>query len=72
MSGQAPETRVRFARAGDAPLILQFIRELAEYERLSHEGRQESLFVHSLYPKSWSSCCTSWGLHVCGMRMQLR
>ena len=37
MSGQAPETRVRFARAGDAPLILQFIRELAEYERLSHE-----------------------------------
>jgi GNAT superfamily N-acetyltransferase len=29
--------RVRFANAEDCPLLLQFIRELAEYERLSDE-----------------------------------
>ncbi len=28
---------IRVATMGDAPLILQFIRELAEYERLLHE-----------------------------------
>lgn len=28
---------IRDARAGDAPLILSFIRELAEYEKLLHE-----------------------------------
>ena len=28
---------IRPARAGDAPLVLNFIRELAEYERLAHE-----------------------------------
>src|SRR5215213_539342 len=31
------EIRVRTARAEDVPLILTFIGELAEYERLSHE-----------------------------------
>ena len=31
------ETRIREASAGDVPLILSLIRELAEYERLSHE-----------------------------------
>src|SRR3954462_4466226 len=29
---------VRVATLADAPLILSFIRELAEYERLLHEG----------------------------------
>lgn len=28
---------IRFARAEDVPVILAFIRELAEYEKLSHE-----------------------------------
>lgn len=28
---------IRFAKAADTPLILQFIRELAAYEKLSHE-----------------------------------
>jgi GNAT superfamily N-acetyltransferase len=28
--------RLRFAVAGDAPLVLSFIRQLAEYEKLSH------------------------------------
>ncbi|TMJ04874.1 MAG: GNAT family N-acetyltransferase [Alphaproteobacteria bacterium] len=28
---------IRSARPGDAPLVLQFVRELAEYEKLSHE-----------------------------------
>lgn len=28
---------IRFAKPGDEPLILQFIRSLAEYERLAHE-----------------------------------
>ena len=31
------ETRIREASAGDVPLILSLICELAEYERLSHE-----------------------------------
>ncbi|HKT32878.1 MAG TPA: GNAT family N-acetyltransferase [Gammaproteobacteria bacterium] len=29
--------RIRSARLGDAPLILNFIRELANYEKLAHE-----------------------------------
>ena len=28
---------IRPARPGDAPLVTQFVRELAEYEKLSHE-----------------------------------
>ena len=31
------ETRIREATEDDVPLILSFIRELAEYEKLSHE-----------------------------------
>ncbi len=30
---------IRFAEAGDLPLITQFIRDLAEYERLAHDVR---------------------------------
>jgi GNAT superfamily N-acetyltransferase len=30
---------IRFAEAGDLPLIAQFIRDLAEYERLANEVR---------------------------------
>jgi len=30
---------IRSARPGEAPLVLQFVRELAEYEKLSHEVR---------------------------------
>lgn len=32
-----PETAVRSATEEDVPLLLRFIKELAEYERLSHE-----------------------------------
>ena len=32
-----PKVKVRVATLADAPLILSFIRELAEYERLLHE-----------------------------------
>jgi GNAT superfamily N-acetyltransferase len=46
-----PETlEIRPATVADVPLILQFIRELAEYERLAHEviateeGLREQLF----------------------------
>ncbi len=28
---------IRSARRGEAPLVLQFVRELAEYEKLTHE-----------------------------------
>jgi GNAT superfamily N-acetyltransferase len=44
------ELTIREAREADVPVILQFIRELAEYERLPHEvmateeGLRESLF----------------------------
>src|SRR4028119_1212231 len=49
------DTRVREASEGDVPLILSFIRELAEYEKLSHEvvatedGLRESLFGERRY-----------------------
>lgn len=36
MSG-APDVEIRAATEVDVPLILSFIRELAEYEKLSHE-----------------------------------
>ncbi|MEW6056678.1 MAG: GNAT family N-acetyltransferase [Bdellovibrionota bacterium] len=32
-----PNFSIRFANESDVPLLLQFIKELAEYERLSHE-----------------------------------
>lgn len=32
-----PELEIRFATEDDAPLVLAFIKRLAEYERLSHE-----------------------------------
>ena len=44
------EPEIRVATEADVPLILSFIRELAEYERLSHEvvateeGLRDSLF----------------------------
>lgn len=46
----APEFTIREAMAGDVPLILQFIRDLAEYERLLSEvtadeaGLRQALF----------------------------
>lgn len=32
-----PRLKIRFAREGDIPLILRFIRKLAKYERCTHE-----------------------------------
>ncbi len=49
------ETRIREATEEDVPLILSFIRELAEYEKLSHEvvatedGLRDSLFGERRY-----------------------
>lgn len=34
---QIPELTLRFAHEADVPLILSFIKKLAEYEKLSHE-----------------------------------
>ena len=45
-----PEVEIRLATEEDVPLILRFIKKLAEYERLSHEvtateeGLRKSLF----------------------------
>ena len=36
-AGEAANFRIEKAREGDVSLILSFIKELAEYERLSHE-----------------------------------
>ena len=36
---QVPGFTIRFAGQADAPLILQFIKGLAEYEKLTHEVR---------------------------------
>ena len=32
-----PMLLIRFAKAGDAPVLTKLIRELAEYDKLSHE-----------------------------------
>ena len=37
MSDPASEIRIRPAEAADIPLILAYIRELADYEKLAHE-----------------------------------
>jgi GNAT superfamily N-acetyltransferase len=37
MSVAATQVKVRVASPADAPLILEFIKDLAEYERLAHE-----------------------------------
>lgn len=47
-----PELKLRFAEENDVPLILKFIKELAEYEKLLHEVvateeiLKESLVLH--------------------------
>lgn len=41
-------TVIRAARPGEAPLILAFIRELAEYERLLHEVKTDVADVDRL------------------------
>ena len=44
--------RIRKARPGDVPLILKFIRELARFEKLTHEVRAtESLLWSTLFPR---------------------
>ena len=49
------ETRIRGATEEDVPLVLSLIRELAEYEKLSHEvvateeGLRDSLFGERRY-----------------------
>ena len=46
----APITSIRAATPADVPVILAFIRELAEYERLSHEVvATEDLLAASLF-----------------------
>jgi GNAT superfamily N-acetyltransferase len=45
-----PEVEIRVASEDDVPLILALIRELAEYERLSHEVvATEETLRHSLF-----------------------
>jgi hypothetical protein len=52
-----PNLEIRAAAPDDVPLILSFVRELAEYERLSHEvvateyTLRESLFGQRRGPR---------------------
>ena len=44
---------IRPARPGDAPLVVQFVRELAEYEKLSHECETtEAMIDEALFSPS--------------------
>ena len=48
-----PGVTLRFATAGDAPLVLAFIRELAEYEQLPHEVEADAdMLADSLFGES--------------------
>ena len=51
-----PPHKIRFATAADVPLILSFIRELAEYEKLAHEvTADEATLTHTLFgPKAYA------------------
>ena len=40
------EITIRAATPADVPLMMQFIRELAEYERLAHEARGSEAQLH--------------------------
>ena len=52
----APEFRLRQATAADVPTILQCIRGLADYERLSHECEASEALLHeSLFGTSPSA-----------------
>jgi len=57
ISTAIPEFQIRHADVTDCPLILAFIRELAEYEKLSHEvvattaTLEESLFGDPSYAR---------------------
>lgn len=38
---------LRLARPGDAPLVLEFVKELAEYEKLSHEVEADAVSLEA-------------------------
>lgn len=45
-----PELQIRSAEKRDVPLLLRFIKELAEYEKLSHEvSATEEILAESLF-----------------------
>jgi GNAT superfamily N-acetyltransferase len=49
---------IRPAQRGDAPLVLAFVQELAEYERLAHEvDATESLIDQALFGASLNTFC---------------
>jgi len=57
-----PATAIRPATASDVPVILAFIRELAEYERLSHEvTATEELLATALFgPRPEAEVLIAW------------
>src|ERR1700744_5416379 len=54
----APQTNIRFAAKDDIPTILRFIRELAEFEKLSHEvvADEETMAHHLFGEKPRAEC----------------
>ncbi len=58
--------RIRPARREDVPVILDFIRALAAYEKLSHEVEaDEEKLIHTLFPASGGAppaaqCILAW------------
>lgn len=47
-----PDFTIRFAKENDVPLILKFIKELADYEKLLHEVKaDESILMESLFKR---------------------
>lgn len=58
MMSTPPDFSLRNARREDVPLILSFIRELAEYEKLSHEVvATEDDIAQSLFGSSPKAFC---------------
>ena len=60
---------IRRARPGEAGLVLSFIRELAEYEKLTHEVEaSEAMIAEALFGANPRLCCaiTEWNAEAVG------
>ena len=60
---------IRRARSDEAGLVLSFIRELAEYEKLSHEVEAtETMIAEALFADNPRLCCaiTEWNGEAVG------
>ena len=58
MSDKLKDFKIRIATEEDVPLILQFIKELADYEKLLHEVvADEEILYYNLFERKMAEVC---------------